>query len=128
MVIIDMDFLMNNSLAGKSIIKRLDEKNKSSQKKFQKIEKNLKDEENKIISQKNILSNQEYLNKVQLFKKKIADYKASRNKTIKDISIMKNTAQKKLIEALTPILAEYSQENSISYIIPKKILSLVKLN
>ena len=50
---IDIDFVMNNSLAGKSIIKELDEINKSSQNKFKKIEKNLLDEEKKIISKKN---------------------------------------------------------------------------
>ena len=51
---IDFDFVMNNSLAGKSIIKELDEINKSSQNKFKKIEKKLQDEEKKIIKKKNI--------------------------------------------------------------------------
>ena len=36
---IDIDFVMNNSLAGKSIIKELGEINKSSQNEFKKIEK-----------------------------------------------------------------------------------------
>jgi len=123
---IDIDFVMNNSLAGKSIIKELDEINKSSQNKFKKIEKNLLDEEKKIISKKNILSEQEYLKEAELFKKKVEDYKLSRNKKINDISKMKNNSQKKLIEALTPILAEYSQKNSISYIIPKQSIIIGK--
>ncbi|MDB9738995.1 OmpH family outer membrane protein [Candidatus Pelagibacter sp.] len=123
---IDMEFLMNNSLAGKSIIKKLDEQNKSSQKKFQEIEENLKIEENRIISKKNILSEQEYFKEVELFKKKIENYKLSRNKTINDISIMKNNSQKKLIELLRPILAEYSEKNSISYIIPKQNIIIGK--
>jgi Skp family chaperone for outer membrane proteins len=121
-----MEFLMNNSLAGKSIIKKLDEQNKSSQKKFQEIEENLKIEENRIISKKNILSEQEYFKEVELFKKKIENYKLSRNKTINDISIMKNNSQKKLIELLRPILAEYSEKNSISYIIPKQNIIIGK--
>ena len=107
---IDIDFIMNNSLAGKSIIKELNEINKSNQNEFQKIQKNLLDEEKKIISKKNILSEQEYLKEAELFKKKVEDYKLSRNKKINDISIMKNNSQKKLIEILTPILAEYSQK------------------
>jgi len=57
---IDIDFVMNNSLAGKSILKKLNEINKSNQNEFQKIQKNLLDEEKKIISKKNILSKQEY--------------------------------------------------------------------
>jgi len=123
---IDIDFIMNNSLAGKSIIKELNEINKSSQNKFKKIEKNLLDEEKKIISKKNILSKQEYLKEAELFKKKVEDYKLSRNKKINDISVMKNNSQKKLTEILTPILAEYAKKNSISYIIPKQNIIIGK--
>ena len=123
---IDLDFLMNNSLAGKSIVKKLDVKNISIQKKFQDSEKNLKNEENQIISQKNILNEQEYIKKVQLFKKKVEEYKLSRNKTINDISKMKNVAQKNLADKLTPILAEYADKNSISYIIPKQNIIIGK--
>jgi Skp family chaperone for outer membrane proteins len=121
-----MDFLMNNSLAGKSIIKKLDQKNKSIQKKFQETEKKLKNEENIIISKKNILSQEEYLKEVKLFKKNVEDYQSSRNEIINDISAMKNNAQKKLVEILTPILAEYSEKNSISYIIPKQNIIIGK--
>jgi len=123
---IDIDFIMNNSLAGKSIIKELNEINKSSQNKFKKIEKNLLDEEKKIISKKNILSKQEYLKEAELFKKKVEDYKLSRNKKINDISVMKNNSQKKLTKILTPILAEYAKKNSISYIIPKQNIIIGK--
>ena len=123
---IDIDFVMNNSLAGKSIIKELNEINKSSQNKFKKIEKNLLDEEKKIISKKNILSKQEYLKEAELFKKKVEDYKLSRNKKINDISVMKNNSQKKLTKILTPILAEYAKKNSISYIIPKQNIIIGK--
>ena len=123
---IDIDFVMNNSLAGKSIIKELNEINKSSQNKFKKIQKNLLDEEKKIISKKNILSKQEYLKEAELFKKKVEDYKLSRNKKINDISVMKNNSQKKLTKILTPILAEYAKKNSISYIIPKQNIIIGK--
>ena len=68
---LDIDYLMNNSLAGKSIIKKLDEKTKFNKKKFEEIEKNLQTEERNIISKKNILSEKEYLIEVQLFKKKL---------------------------------------------------------
>ena len=127
---IDMDYLMNNSLAGKSIIKQLGERNKSSQKKFREIEKSLQAEEAKLISQKNILNEQEYIKKVELFTKKVADYKLSRNKTINKLTQIKNNSQKQLIESLTPILAEYATKNSISYVIPKQniIIGKTELN
>jgi outer membrane protein len=123
---IDMNFLMNNSLAGKSIIKKLNEKNISTQKKFKEIEKNLRDEENTIASQKNILSKDEYVKKVKKFTEKIEKYKLSRNNTINDISKMKNNAQQILVDSLTPILTEYAEKNSISYIIPKENIIIGK--
>ena len=117
---LDIDYLMNNSLAGKSIIKKLDKKNKFNKKKFEEIEKNLQAEEKNIISKKNVLSEKEYLNEVRLFKKKVEDYKLSRNKTINQITKTRNVAQRSLTETLTPILAEYAEKNTISYIIPKQ--------
>ena len=97
---LDMDYLMNNSLAGKSIIKKLDEKN--------------------------ILSEKEYLKEVQLFREKVKDYKLSRNKAINQISKIKNDAQRTLLESLTPILKDYAKKNSISYIIPKQNIIIGK--
>ena len=52
---VDMDSIMNNSLAGKSIIKQLEKENKSFSNSFKKTEENLKKDETKLISQKNIL-------------------------------------------------------------------------
>ena len=123
---LDIDYLMNNSLAGKSIIKKLDEKNKFNKKKFEESEKNLQKEETRIISKKNILSKEEYIKEVQLFKKKVKDYKLSRNRTINQISKIKNDAQRTLIESLTPILTDYAKKNSISYILPKKNIIIGK--
>jgi outer membrane protein len=123
---VDIDYLMNNSLAGKSIIIKLDEKTKFNKKKFEESEKNLQKEETRIISKKNILSKEEYIKEVQLFKKKVKDYKLSRNRTINQISKIKNDAQRTLIESLTPILADYANKNSISYIIPKQNIIIGK--
>ena len=123
---VDINFIMNNSLAGKSIVKKLDQTKNANQKKFLDIEKNLKKEENKIISKKNILSEKEYLKEVQLFTQKVEDYKLLRKKKINDISKNKSIAQKTLVDSLKPILAEYAQKNSISYIISKQNILIGK--
>ena len=111
---------MNNSLAGKSIVKKLDQLTKSNQKKFLEIERKLKEEEIKVISKKNLLSEKDYLKEAQLFTQKVEDYNSLRSKAINEISKKKNKAQKTLIDSLNQILGEYSKKNSISYIIPKK--------
>ena len=63
---------------------------------------------------------------MQLFKKKVEDYKLSRSKTFNQITKIKNVAQRSLTESLTPILAEYAEKNSISYIIPKQSIIIGK--
>ena len=123
---VDIDFLMKNSLAGKSIIIKLDKKTKFNKKKFEESEKSLKTEEKTLISKKNILSEKEYLKEVKLFKKKIEDYRLFRKNAINQISKIKNDAQITLIESLTPILTDYAKKNSISYIIPKQNIIIGK--
>ena len=117
---IDIDFIMNNSLAGKSIIEQLDKINTSNDKNFKKIANELKAEESKIISQKNILNEIEFKKKVDIFSNKVNKYKNERDDALTLIEKKKMNSQKILINKLTPILADYSQKNSISYILPKQ--------
>mgnify|MGYP006143020165 FL=1 len=123
---LDMDYLMNNSQAGKSIITQLEKKRELNLVSFNKTEKDLKEEEAKIISQKNILNQTEFEKKVQLFNQKVSTYRKKRNDTITDLSKKRVEAQKVLLNTLTPILADYSQKNSISYIIPKQNIIIGK--
>ena len=51
-VYIDINLVMNSSLAGKSVKIKLDKMNKSNAIKFKKIEVSLKTKETKIVSQK----------------------------------------------------------------------------
>ena len=71
---IDIDYIMNNSIAGKSIIKQLDTISKKNLSELKKIEDKLKKEETKIISQKNILDKKEYEKIVTLFTNKVSSY------------------------------------------------------
>ncbi len=123
---IDVDYLMNNSLAGKSITKQLKEKNKKNIDIFKKIEQDLVSEESKIIAQKNILNENEYKKKIKLFKKKISDFNIKKKEALNDFSKKKVEAHTLLINSLNPILANYAKENSTSIIIDKKNIVIGK--
>jgi outer membrane protein len=125
---LDIDYIMNNSLAGKSINDQLKIKHQSNLENFKKTENKLKEEEKKIISQKNVLSKDEFEKKVTLHKKNISDYREKRNKASKDLTKKKIDSQSLLLSELTPILAEYSKSNSISMIMPKKNIIMGKTN
>jgi outer membrane protein len=123
---IDMDFIMNNSLAGKSIMKQIKKKNALNIKNFTKQEETLKKEENTLISQKNVLDKKKFEEQVNSFKNKVSSYKSNRTKIANELSEKLTNAQKKLKNTLTPILANYSAQNSISFIIPKKNIIIGK--
>jgi outer membrane protein len=123
---IDMDFIMNNSLAGKSIMKQIKKKNALNIKNFTKQEETLKKEENTLISQKNVLDKKKFEEQVNAFQNKVSDYKSNSNKIANEFSKKLTNAQKKLTNTLTPILANYSAQNSISFIIPKKNIIIGK--
>jgi Skp family chaperone for outer membrane proteins len=123
---IDMNFIMNNSLAGKSIVNQLDIKKKSNFESFKKEETDLKNEETKLLSQKNILDKDEFKEKVILFKEKVSKYNKKRNKILNNLKNHKNNAQQALTKKLTPILANYAKDNSISFILSKQDIIIGK--
>ena len=75
LVYINMDKVMNETIAGKYLIKQLEKIHKSNIKEFKKIEEDIKTEESSILSKKNILSSDEYNKKVDTLKNKISNYK-----------------------------------------------------
>ena len=123
---INMDVIMNNSLAGKSIIDQLEKRNKSYTDTFKKREEELKNEEKKLLAQKNILDDEEFKKKISLFQNKISDYRNKRKEDVNKYTSQKINAQKDLLIKLTPIMAEYASKNSISFILPKQSIIIGK--
>ena len=117
---------MNESIVGKSLIEQLEKIHKSNIAEFKKIEDFLKLEESSILSQKNILSGEEFGKKINSLKKKINDYKENRKQKIDSVSKKKVEANTKLFEILNPILADYSKKNDISIILRKKDIVIAK--
>ena len=125
-VYLDVEKIMQDSVAGKSIISQLKKKRELSISKFKKKEKDIVDKEKKLISQKNVLSKEEFENKLKDLRNEISNYQKERNKTSTEITQSRIKASTKLINKLTPILEEYSKKNSIRIIIQKKNIVMGK--
>ena len=63
-VYLNIEKVMKTSKAGKSIIKKINETNEKNLKKFKKIEETLKNDEQDLITKKNILSEEEFKKKI----------------------------------------------------------------
>ena len=123
---INMNKVISTSNSGSSILKQLTElTNKNS--KFLKNEENkFKQEETKLISQKNIISDADFKKKVDELKSKIEDYNKNRDKMIKDFNKLKIDNTNKLLKLINPILLKFSNDNEISIILQKKNLVIGK--
>ena len=119
-VYLDVEKIMQDSIAGKSIISQLKKKRESTISKFKKKEKDIFDKEKKLIAQKNVLSKDDFESKIKELRNEISNYQKERNKTSNNINNLRIKASTKLISKLTPILEEYSKKNSIRIIIQKK--------
>ena len=123
---LDLNVIMTNSIAGKSINKQLEKKHKENIKNFEKIEEELKKEESKIIEQKNSISKEEFEKKIINLRNKASDYRKKRTDNLNNLNNQRLDATGKMITLIRPILSEYSEENSISLIIQKRNIIIGK--
>ena len=86
-VTLDMTFVLNQSKAGKGAQDFLKKSFSNNQKKFADIEKNLKKEENDLLSKKNILTKDEYNKKADSLRKKVIDYQSQRRSSLDKIIV-----------------------------------------
>ena len=125
-VFLDMDKIMLQSKAGKSITIQLEKLHKKNIDTFKKKEEELKNKELSIVSQKNVLTKEEFEKKINLLRKEANEYRIKRRDSINSLTKKRVDAQNKLINAINPILADYSKKNSISIIIQKKNIIIGK--
>tara|TARA_Y100000590_G_scaffold203215_1_gene230580 strand:+ start:1784 stop:2308 length:525 start_codon:yes stop_codon:yes gene_type:complete len=125
---IDIDYIVKNSLAGKSITEIIEKNNQINIKKFNDIETKLKSEEKEIIAQRNILNEEEFQKKINILKEKINDYRNQKKNEINNLNNQRFKLTKKLLDELNPLLANYSTEKSLAMIVDKKSIVIGKKN
>ena len=125
-VFVDMDRLVSTSKPGSSIFNQLKDINNKNLNFLKKEEKKFKEKEKKLITQKNIISETDFKNKVDELKSEVNNYNKNRNEIIKKFNKLKIENTNNLLELINPILAKYSTENEISIILQKKDLIIGK--
>ena len=125
-VYIDLNKIMNNSIAGKSITSQLENNHKKNISKFKNIEEELKKDEAEIISQKNAITKEEFEKKIIDLRDKANKFRKERNDNINNLNNQRLEATSKMITLIRPILSEFSDKNSISLIIDKKNIIIGK--
>lgn len=125
-VYIDIDKILQNSKAGKLVIKKLNKTNEENIKKFKKIEEDIKKEEKDLVAKKNVLSAEEFEKKLRELNSKINDYRETRQNAIDSVTKNRIAATADFAQKIKPILTVYAKENNIDMIIQKKNIIMGK--
>ena len=123
---INMDKVISTSNSGASIFKQLADLNNKNLKFLKSEEKRFKEKEIKLISQKNIISETDFNNKINELKSEIKEYNQNRTKMIKDFNKLKVDNTNNLLKLINPILVKFSNDKEISIILQKKDLVIAK--
>ena len=123
---IDLDKVISTSKSGSSVLKQLTTLNKKNLKFLKDKEKKFKENETKLISQKNIISETDFKNKVNELKSEIKSYNQNRNKMLADFNKLKIDNTNNLLKLINPILVKFSNDKKIAIILQKKDLVVAK--
>jgi Skp family chaperone for outer membrane proteins len=121
---VDFNKVLNESIAGSKAQQFLKNKLESEIKKYNKLEKDIRKEENQIISQKKLISNEEYQKKVKALRAKVAKMQKEKRETFNSIGKMRNKAKADLLKVLNPIIKKYMEDNKIRIVLDKSSILL----
>jgi len=123
---INLDRVISTSKPGSSILKQLTDLNNKNLNFLKNEEKKIKEKETKLISQKNIITEADFQNKVDVLKSEIKNYNQNRNKIVADFNKLKLDNTNNLLKLINPILIKFSDDKDISIILQKKDLVVAK--
>ena len=127
-VLLDLDYILSNTKIGKNIFQELEKNENKKIEELKSQEKNLKNQENKILASKNIISKDELNKKINDFKVKLNEYKKIKNQEIEKLKKKRSEEILKILSLINPVIQKYMQDNSISIILDKKNVFIADKN
>ncbi len=125
-VFIDINYIFKNSNAGKDLHIQLNKKNEKLQLEVKEFKKQIEVERKKIISQKNVLSVEEYNKKITSLETKITEINSVVSEKQKEFVLFQKKIENNFSNSLNELLEEYSSQNSIDIILKRENLLMAK--
>ena len=119
-VYLDLDNVVTNTKAGKSILSKLEKSKKSALLEFEKKEKDLKKIEEEIKRQKNVISEDEFKKRLIEFRKEISKFQKDKQKVVNEFNQKKQVEFGEFFKKITPIIEQYVSEKKIDIVLDKK--------
>ena len=127
-VYLDINYILNNSKPGKSILSQLDTLNKNNIAELKKNELQIIEAEKAISIKKNIISDEEFKNEMIKLEKKIQIFKDKKNDLVQKFNKKKQDQISKFLTLINPLLEDFMKNNSIGLILDKKNIFISKSN
>ena len=117
---ININYIVKNSEAGKALNKIIEDKSKKINSELNDLGKKIEEKKNKIISQKNILKKEEYAKLVKSYEDEVKKFNNIRIKKNDDFNKYRMNSQKKIIEALNPLITAFLKKESVQILLQKE--------
>ena len=117
---IDIDYVLTNTIIGKSLLANLKEEEKLIINKIKDNDEKFKTDEQKILAKKNLISNEELSREMQSLRDKFNEYKKNKDIEIEDFKKKKEINILNLLNLINPIIEKYMSDNSINILLDKK--------
>ena len=125
-VFININYIFENSNAGKKINNQIRERTEKIEIEIKKYKSEIENEQKKILSQKNVLAVDEYNKKIIIIDDKIKQMNSEILKKKEDLGFFKNKIETNFSKKLNKIIQEYSIKNSIDIIFKREQLLMAK--
>ena len=117
---IDIDYVLMNTLAGKSLLNTLKKEEESKINKYKLGDENFKNEEKKILAKKNLISKEEISKQMKILQVEFQEYRKEKIDEIDKFKQKKNRNIINFLNLINPIIEKYMVDNSISILLDKK--------
>ena len=125
---LDIDFILSNTLVGKSLLNSLKKEEELKINKFKNSDEEFKNEEKKILAKKKLISNDEFNKEIKILQIKFQEYRNNKVKEIDALRKKRNNNIVNLLNLINPIIEKYMAENSIYMLIDKKNVFIASKN
>ena len=118
-VFLDIDYVLNNSDAGKIIYEELEKINQNNIDLFNKKENDILKKKEEINKTKNIAAKEKLEQEIKKYNQEVEKYKKEKNNILNEFKKSKDAKLKKFLKDINPFIVEYMKQNSVDIVLEK---------
>jgi len=125
---VDIDYILTNTIAGKSLLENFKKEEKLKIDKFKISDEDFKNKEKKILAKKNLITNEEINKELRSLQVEFQNYRKNKIKEIDELKAKRSRNILNFIKLINPIIEKYMSDNSIAILLDKKNIFIASKN